>query len=222
MLPWGLAADRDRRAGDGDGRAARRGRRRSPRRRTPPAFALAGRCCSLSAGAFGASINTATGRAVTSWFPRAERGLRARHPADVGADRRLRGRARAAADRRPLGHARRRCSCSPAFCSLAAVARRALWLVEGPVRRRSRTRPTRSAIRCATGGSGGSSHRRAALLIFTQVAVTGFVVLFLESQRGFSAMEAGSCSAAINVVGAAAGSSSGAGLGPPRRRAGRS
>ena len=40
-------------------------------------------------------------------------------------------------------------------------------------------------------------------LIFTQVAVTGFVVLFLESQRDFSATEAGVVLAAINVVGAA-------------------
>ena len=38
-------------------------------------------------------------------------------------------------------------------------------------------------------------------LICTQVAVTGFVVIFLESQRGFTAMEAGLVLAAINVSG---------------------
>ena len=41
------------------------------------------------------------------------------------------------------------------------------------------------------------------LLIFTQVALTGFIVLFLESQRGYSHVEAGAALAAINVVGAA-------------------
>jgi len=41
------------------------------------------------------------------------------------------------------------------------------------------------------------------LLIFTQVAITGFVVIFLESQRDLSATQAGLVLAAINVVGAA-------------------
>jgi MFS family permease len=39
-------------------------------------------------------------------------------------------------------------------------------------------------------------------LIFTQVVVTGFIVLYLESQRDFSATEAGLVLALINVVGA--------------------
>jgi MFS family permease len=46
--------------------------------------------------------------------------------------------------------------------------------------------------------SAGSS-----LLAFTQVAVTGFVVLFLEGQRGYSHTEAGAALAAINVFAAA-------------------
>jgi sugar phosphate permease len=46
--------------------------------------------------------------------------------------------------------------------------------------------------------SSGSS-----LLLVTQIAVTGFVVLFLESQRGFSRLQAGAVLGAINVVGAA-------------------
>jgi len=41
------------------------------------------------------------------------------------------------------------------------------------------------------------------LLICSQAAVLGFVVLFLESQRGYSHSEAGGVLAAINVVGAA-------------------
>ena len=46
--------------------------------------------------------------------------------------------------------------------------------------------------------SAGSS-----LLIFTQVAVTGFVVLFLESQHDFSPGQAGAVLAGMNVFGAA-------------------
>jgi predicted MFS family arabinose efflux permease len=42
-----------------------------------------------------------------------------------------------------------------------------------------------------------------ALLICTQAAVTGFVVIFLESTRDLSATEAGLVLAAINIVGAA-------------------
>jgi predicted MFS family arabinose efflux permease len=40
-------------------------------------------------------------------------------------------------------------------------------------------------------------------LIATQVAITGFVVIFLESQRDFTASEAGLVLAAINVIGVA-------------------
>src|SRR6185369_1756329 len=73
LLPWGLAADR---IGD----------------RTTGSIGLLGSALGLAAagyapgfaqlvvwlavaGAFGASINTASGRAVTSWFRREERGL---------------------------------------------------------------------------------------------------------------------------------------------------
>jgi nitrate/nitrite transporter NarK len=41
-----------------------------------------------------------------------------------------------------------------------------------------------------------------ALLLCTQVVMLGFIVLFLESQRGYSHPEAGAVLAAINVVGA--------------------
>ena len=40
-------------------------------------------------------------------------------------------------------------------------------------------------------------------LIFTQVVVTGFVVLFLESQRDFSHAQAGAVLAGMNVIGGA-------------------
>ena len=71
--------------------------------------------------------------------------------------------------------------------SLLGAALSAVWLVEGPVR--SEPQDEADALRHPIRDrriwrlSSGSS-----ALIFTQVAVTGFVVLFLESRRDFSAM----------------------------------
>ena len=56
-------------------------------------------------------------------------------------------------------------------------------------------------------------------LICTQVAVTGFVVIFLESQRDFTAMEAGLVLAAINVSGRSRAADVRAPVGPPPGRA---
>ena len=119
LLPWGLAADRigERVTGTvgllGAARGARGGGvRAATSRRSSLLLAVA--------GAFGASINTATGRAVTSWFPREDARLRARR----SARRRCRSagsRPRSASRRSPTSGARgRRCSCSPASRSLAA------------------------------------------------------------------------------------------------------
>jgi sugar phosphate permease len=147
------------------------------------------------AGAFGASTNTATGRAVTSWFTRDTRGfaLGIRQTAvPIG------GLVAALGD----SSGSRAALLVLAGFSLVAACLAAAWLVEGPVQEEEPgtvellRHPVRDRRiwRLSLGS---------AALISTQVAVTGFVVIFLESQHDLSATEAGLVLAAINVVGAA-------------------
>jgi sugar phosphate permease len=151
------------------------------------------------AGASGASINTATGRAVTSWFTRATRGfaLGVRQTSvPIGG--------LVAAVGIPLiveESGSRGALLVLAGFSLAAGCLAAGWLVEGPVREDEgfgadvfKPLRDRRIWRLSVGS---------ALLICTQVAITGFVVIFLESQHDLSATEAGLVLAAINIVGAA-------------------
>jgi sugar phosphate permease len=152
------------------------------------------------AGALGASINTATGRAVTSWFPRERRGfaLGVRQTSvPIG------GLVAALGIPPIVDHwSSRAALLMLAAFSLVAGILAAVWLVEGPVRDDGEAaadalrHPLRDRrIWRLSLGSG--------LLICTQAAVTGFVVIFLESTRDLSATEAGLVLAAINVVGAA-------------------
>jgi sugar phosphate permease len=194
LLAWGLAADR---IGE----------------RTTAAIGMAGAAVALSAAAyatafaplvaflflmaaFGASANTATGRAVTSWFARSERGfaLGIRQTAvPVG------GFAAALA-LPPVVDAwgLRTALLAMAGALLAASAVAAAVMTEGPIRTvDDETDALRHPVRdrriwrIASGSS---------LLIVTQIAVTGFVVLFLESQRDFSHGAAGAVLAGMNVV----------------------
>ncbi|HZQ65728.1 MAG TPA: MFS transporter [Gaiellaceae bacterium] len=152
------------------------------------------------ASAFGASSNSATGRAVTSWFPQAQRGfaLGVRQTAiPIG------GFAAAVA-MPPVADAGGARAALLALAGLSIVAGlvAAAWLVEGP---RHAGEPGAAASlvhplrdRRIWRLSVGSS-----LLIVTQTTVTGFVVLFLESQHDFSPGGAGAVLAAMNVFGAA-------------------
>jgi sugar phosphate permease len=152
------------------------------------------------AGALGASINTATGRAVTSWFTRATRGFALgirQTSVPIGG--------LVAALGIPLIVDRsgsRAALLVLAGFSLVAGCLALGWLVEGPVREDEELAADvlRHPLR----------DRRiwrlsvaSALLICTQVAITGFVVIFLESQHDLAATEAGLVLAAINIVGAA-------------------
>ena len=198
LLPWGLAADR---VGE----------------RLTGALGLLGSGLAIAwaayapdfsnlvlllavAGAFGASINTATGRAVTSWFPRETRGfaLGIRQTAvPIG------GFAAALGIPQIADNAGSRAALLVlAGFSLVGAGLVAGWLLEGPVKEEGESAAAvlRHPLR----------DRRiwrlslaSAALIFTQVAITGFVVIFLESQHDLSATEAGLVLAAINVVGAA-------------------
>ncbi len=198
LLPWGLLADRigERTtatiglAGAAAGFAGAA---------YAPSFALAVVALALG-NAFGASTNSATARAVTSWFPRRRRGfaLSIRQTAiPIGGFL----AALAVPPVVDAGGARAALLAIGGFSLLAAVLT-AAWLDEGPVRSDTETpaevlrHPLRDRRiwRISVGSS---------LLIFTQVAVTGFVVLFLESQHAFSAAAAGIVLAGMNVFGAA-------------------
>jgi sugar phosphate permease len=197
LLPWGLAADR---VGE----------------RVTGAVGLLGASAALAgsayaptfvvlvvlltvAGALGASINTATGRAVTSWFPRETRGFALgirQTSVPIG------GLVAALGIPPIVDHWSSRAALLVlAGFSLVGGVLAAVWLVEGPVRRDgdAATEVLRHPLRDRriwrlSLGSG--------LLICTQAAITGFVVIFLESERDLSATQAGLVLAAINVVGA--------------------
>jgi sugar phosphate permease len=198
LLPWGLAADRT-----GERATATIGLAGSAAGLAGAAYApgFVSLVLLLSvASALGASTNTATGRAVTSWFPREERGfaLGIRQTAiPIGGFS-------AALGVPPIADhwSSRAALLALAGFSLVAALTAAAALVEGPVR--SDVEDQADALRHPLRDrwiwrlSAGSS-----LLIFTQVAVTGFLVLFLESRRGYSPAGAGAALAVVNVLGAA-------------------
>lgn len=198
LLPWGLAADRvgERVTGTvgllGAGCALAGAA-------FAPAFASLVLLLAVS-GAFGASTNTATGRAVTSWFSRETRGFALgirQTSVPIGGFAAALG-IPVIADR----WGARGALLVLAGFSLVAAALVAAWLVEGPVHTDEEhpedvlRHPLRDR-RIWRLGFGSAA------LISTQVAITGFVVLFLESQRDLTAAEAGLVLAAINVIGAA-------------------
>ena len=194
LLAWGLAADR---IGE----------------RTTAAIGMLGASAALTVAAhatafaplvallflmaaFAASANTATARAVTSWFARNERGfaLGVRQTAvPIG------GFAAALA-LPPIDDAwgLRTALLVIAGALLSASIVAATLMVEGPIRTvDDETDALRHPVRdrriwrIASGSS---------LLIVTQIVLTGFVVLFLESQRDFSHGAAGAVLAGMNVV----------------------
>jgi sugar phosphate permease len=198
FLPWGLAADRigeriTGTAGLVGAAAAFAGAAYAP------VFVVLVVLLAV-AGGFGASINTATGRAVTSWFTRRTRGFALgirQTSVPLGGFAAALG-IPAISDQ----WGARAALLVLAGFSLVAAGLCAGWLVEGPVGAEEENpasllrHPLRD--RRIWRLSAGSS-----TLICTQVAVTGFVVVFLESQREFTPIEAGFVLAGINVVGAA-------------------
>ncbi|HLM37800.1 MAG TPA: MFS transporter [Gaiellaceae bacterium] len=144
------------------------------------------------AGAAGASVNSASGRAVMHWFPASQRGL----ALGVRQTAIPLGGLISALSLPALG-------LRSAFVLLAALCfagaifgtavireREAAEDVLEPRGLRVTLRDTRLWWLC-----GGSS-----LYLVAQVAVTGFVVLFLHDERGFSAGEAAGVLAGIQVL----------------------
>jgi sugar phosphate permease len=151
------------------------------------------------AGMAGAAVNAATGRAVMSWFPASERGLALgirQTAVPVGAG--LGALVLPALDSHfGLGAAFLALACGCALAALAAF----VWLREAP-----------GFPEEAIGDHVASPLRDrrlwqlaagSTLLVSVQIALTGFVVLYLHEERGLSPGRAGAVLAAINVAGAA-------------------
>ncbi|HEY8844097.1 MAG TPA: MFS transporter [Gaiellaceae bacterium] len=147
------------------------------------------------AGAAGASVNSASGRAVMQWFPASERGLAlgVRQTAIP-----LGGLVAAIA--LPVLGVRSAFIFLAAICFAGAIfgsavirEREAAEDVLEPHGLRTTLRDSRLWWLC-----GGSS-----LYVAAQIAVTGFVVLFLHDERGFSPGEAAAVLGGIQVLAAA-------------------
>ena len=148
-------------------------------------------------GAAGVSVNSASGRAVMQWFEREERGLAfgVRQTAIP-----LGGVAAALA----LPAAEDRGGLEGAFLLLAALCF-AGALAGGVVLRDPSREPVEAPVTTSS-----MRDRRLWLLalggglyVFAQVALTGFLVLFLHDERGFSTGAAAAALAVVNVLGAA-------------------
>ncbi len=149
------------------------------------------------AGAFGASVNAASGRAVMQWFPRSERGLALGiRQANVPV-----GGLVAALALPPLADG---AGLGWAFFALGvacgAGAAAAALLLRDPPHGRTQpglSRPLRDPVAWRISWSG-------ALLIVGQTATLSFTVLFLHSHRGISTGAAAGVLAASQILGAAA------------------
>jgi len=193
LLPWGLLADRlgERSvialglAGAGAALAAAAA--------THSFAALTGAL--IVAGALGASVNAASGRAVMGWFDAGERGLALgirQTSTPIGGASAAAGLPwLASAGGTHLAFVVLACGCG-AGALVAGILMR-----EAPVRTPELgdvTRPARDPrMWLLAGGS--------ALYLTAQIAVTGFVVLFLHEHRGLSAHSAAALLAGINVAG---------------------
>ena len=157
----------------------------------------------------------ASGRAVFGWFPRERARLRARAPPDRGAGGRRAGLLHAAATRLRRRTSMRRCTRSPALMLVAALAA-AIWLRDGP-RIESAAPPAPDAVRDPRIWrlSAASS-----LMIIGQVGVTSLLVLYLYSERDWTAAHAALALGGVQVGAALARVSAGP-LVRRSRRAGR-
>jgi sugar phosphate permease len=191
LLPWGLLADRA-----GERRVLAAGLAACAALAVPLAFtssfaavvALLG-----AAGAAGASVNSASGRAVMSWFGAAERGLA------LGI-RQTATPLGAAVAALALPGLERAGGLEAAFLFLAALVFAgavAGGAVVRDVPAESGAGEAKRVLRDARLWTIGAS---AGLYLVAQVAITGFLVLYLHDERGFSTQQAALVLAAIQGV----------------------
>jgi len=148
------------------------------------------------AGAFGASVNAASGRAVMAWFEVEERGL----ALGIRQTAIPIGGAAAAATLPWLastGGTRRAFFTLAAAC-VAGAAVAVTLMRDAPARPIVTTAKGRGPLRDAGMWllAGGSS-----LYLVSQMAIASFVVLFLHDHRGLSAHRSAAVLAGINVIG---------------------
>jgi sugar phosphate permease len=191
LLPWGLLADRI-----GERRVLAAGLGICAALAVPIAFTSSFVAVVVllgAAGGAGASVNSASGRAVMSWFGPRERGLA------LGI-RQTSTPLGAAVAALALPAIERGAGLEGAFLFLAGLTF-AGAVVGGAV------------VRDVPGGSGAGEARRvlsdgrlwtigasAGLYLVAQVAVTGFLVLYLHDERGFSTQQAALVLAGIQAV----------------------
>lgn len=199
LLPWGLAADRL-----GERVTATVGLFGSAAGLAGAAFApnfvLLVLLLSL-AGAFGASVNSATGRAVMTWFGPERRGL----ALGVRQTAIPIGGFTAALGIPPIVSAsgpREALTALAAGVAVAAVAA-AVVLREGPDRPGEEADPVELLRHPLRDARLWRLSTGSAFLVCTQIAMLGFVVFFLEEARGFSTAAAAAVLAGIHVLGAA-------------------
>ena len=151
----------------------------------------------VAAGAFGASVNAASGRAVMHWFPRAERGLALGiRQANVPIGGLFAALALPAlASWKGLGAAFVALAVALAFGALAGLV-----LLRDPV---SAVAPRRVPSRPLRDGSVWRLSWGSGLLMVGQMATMSFTVIFLHAARGFSPGAAAAVLAAQQVLGAA-------------------
>jgi sugar phosphate permease len=195
LLPWGLLADR---AGERAVIALGLGGAAAALAATAEARSFAGLVLLLAlAGALGASVNAASGRAVTGWFAAEERGL----ALGIRQTAVPIGGAASAASLPWLASAG-----GPRLAFLALAGGCVAGAVVGAVFMRDApeqahetalqdlTPPLRDVRMWVLGGG-------SAFFLVAQVAITGFVVLFLHQHRALSPHAAAGVLAGINVLG---------------------
>ena len=151
----------------------------------------------VAAGAFGASVNAASGRAVMHWFPRSERGFALGiRQANVPIGGLFAALALPAlASWKGLGAAFVALAVALAFGALAGLV-----LLRDPV---SAVAPRRVPSRPLRDGSVWRLSWGSGLLMVGQMATMSFTVIFLHAARGFSPGAAAAVLAAQQVLGAA-------------------
>jgi sugar phosphate permease len=191
LLPWGLLADRV-----GERRVLAAGLGLCAALTVPIAFTTSFAAVVVllgAAGGAGASVNSASGRAVMSWFGPAERGLA------LGI-RQTSTPLGAAVAALALPGIERTGGLEAAFLFLAALTLAGAIVgaaIVRDVQGRSVAGEARRVLSDARLWTIGAS---AGLYLIAQVVITGFLVLYLHDQRGFSTQQAALVLALIQAL----------------------
>jgi sugar phosphate permease len=191
LLPWGLLADRV-----GERRVLAVGLGACAALTVPIAFTSSFAAVVVllgAAGAAGASVNSASGRAVMSWFGAEERGL----ALGIRQTSTPLGVAVAAL---ALPGIERAGGLEAAFLFLAALIFAGALLGAAIVRDSARGSAVGDARRVLVDKRLWTIGASAALYLVAQVAITGFLVLYLHDERGFSTQHAALVLAVVQAL----------------------